>query len=361
MLTEIRLGGFLGQRFGREWRLDLDVPSPSEAVRALSAVCKGFRAFVLEHSAPGYHVILGEREDIAAEDLGKPTGRQSITIMPALAGAKSGWLNVILGAVLIAGGIGLLLVPGGQGFGAHLLATGSSLLLGLGTSLAIGGVSQLLAGAPPPADKEKNPANDPNYVFTGPVNTTGIGHPVPILYGQLEIGSQVISAGISRHSVSDNGGSFGGDTEGPGGEPPIGHCPAPWVPILLADGRELAAGSIRAGMRVRTQHEHTLEWGEFEVEAVSFHEERRWRLMLKDGREFVGSAPHRVRTEEGWIQLDDLQPGDSLVGAVPGVVLFTEPEHVGPVVRITVKDAHTFISAGFLSHNWKQSPPIGST
>jgi predicted phage tail protein len=353
MLTNVVLGGYLGRRFGRVWKLDLDVPSPAEAVRALSAVCRGFKAFLLERSEPGYHVFAG-REDLSAEDLDKPTGRRVITIMPALAGAKSGWFQVILGSVLIVGGAALAI------FSAGTLATiGFSMAL-TGASMVLGGASQLLAAAPSPAAKENNPANEPDYVFSGPVNTTGIGHPVPILYGQLEIGSQVISAGIAHHAGLETGGNSAGDTEGPDGTPGGGgFCPAPWVPILLADGSEVPAGELLPGMRVRTQHEHTLEWGDFEVEAVSFHEAWRWRLVLEDGREFSGSAEHRVRVEDGWKEISGLQGGERLLGSAPGVVSWSAPEIDGRVVRITVKDAHTYVSCGFLSHNAKKSPDIG--
>lgn len=226
MLTSITLGGFLGERFGREWNLDLDLPSPAEAVRALSAVCKGFRAFVLEHELPGYHVIIGEREDVAAEDLRKPTGRQTITIMPVLAGAKSDWVNIIIGGVLIAGGVAITIATAGAGVGAgiSLLHAGGLLLGSYGVAMAVGGISRLLAGAPPPAATQKE-TNDPNYVFAGPVNTTGVGQAVPILYGQLEVGSQVVSAGLATRTATTYTaptGSGGEPTTDADGDPPIG-------------------------------------------------------------------------------------------------------------------------------------------
>lgn len=42
----------------------------------------------------------------------------------------------------------------------------------------------------------QDPDNKPSYAFGGPVNTTAQGNPVPIGYGQREIGGAVISAGI---------------------------------------------------------------------------------------------------------------------------------------------------------------------
>ncbi|MCE1424815.1 tail assembly protein, partial [Enterobacter hormaechei] len=42
----------------------------------------------------------------------------------------------------------------------------------------------------------QEPDNKPSYAFGGPVNTTASGNPVPLLYGQREIGGAIISAGI---------------------------------------------------------------------------------------------------------------------------------------------------------------------
>jgi len=40
------------------------------------------------------------------------------------------------------------------------------------------------------------PNNGASYNFNGPVNTTAQGNPVPLLYGELFVGSSTISAGI---------------------------------------------------------------------------------------------------------------------------------------------------------------------
>jgi predicted phage tail protein len=258
MLTTVVLGGPLGRRFGRVWRLDLGVPSPAEAVRALSAVCKGFARYLVENSAPGFHVFDG-KQDVGAEELATPAaGSRVITVMPALAGAKAGWFQVVLGAVLIAGGAVMTLT----GFGAAFAPTA----FGLGASLVVGGVSQLLFAPPTPLAPVERPENQPSYTFNGPVNTLGQGHPVPICYGELEVGNCVISAGIVTewNAGGGFGGTGGSGQQGPGGAPSGGGgCPAPWVPVLMADGREVPAGELRVGDWVRTQHEATLAWGAF--------------------------------------------------------------------------------------------------
>ncbi|WP_199745972.1 hypothetical protein [Corallococcus sp. AB030] len=348
MLTTIVLGGPLGRRFGRVWKLDLSVPSPAEAVRALSAVCDGFRRYLAENSEPGYHVFAGKR-DVREGDLGMPTGARVLTVMPALAGAKSGWFQVVAGAVLIAAGA--VLTVYGYGAGVPLITAG--------ISLVVGGVSQLLFAPPTATGPDEADANKPSYVFNGPVNTLAQGHPVPICYGEMEVGSCVVSAGIvTEWSDGGFGGSGGSGQTGPGGTPAGGGtCPAPWVPILLADGREVPAGEVQVGMLVRTQDEETLEWGDFPVTAAESAEGVRWLLELEDGRRLEATGNHRVRTEDAWVELRHLAAGARLVGARPGVVRQVTRGERGPVVRLTVAGAHTYVSDGLLSHNVKKADP----
>lgn len=137
-------------------------------------------------------------------------------------------------------------------------------------------------------------------------------------------------------------------------------CPAPWVKIQMADGSTIQAGDLKPGMQVWTQHEHTEQWGAYPVIAVSTVDNNRQRLLLEDGREFVGSDNHRVKTNNGWTQIVDLKPGDKIAQEHGEAVVKQIIElDAGPVVKITVQDAHTYVSEGFLSHNVKMEPSFG--
>lgn len=210
MMTTIILGGHLGRTLGRrQWRLDLSKPSPSEAVRALRAVCDGFERAVMARNEPGYHVFV-DGQSIGKKQLRDLTGRARIVIMPALAGAGGGVWQTILGGVLIVGGLITDLAVGWTGIGATI---GTGLML-TGASMALGGVSQLLASNPtiaPDGDK-----TTPQYAFGGPVNTVGVGKTVPIVYGRVEIGSQVVSGHIAT-AAPYLGGVKKDDTPPPGG------------------------------------------------------------------------------------------------------------------------------------------------
>ncbi|HAI2876659.1 TPA: tail assembly protein, partial [Escherichia coli] len=63
-------------------------------------------------------------------------------------------------------------------------------------SMAVGGVVQMLSPQVAGLRMRQDPDNKPSYAFGGPVNTTASGNPVPLLYGQREIGGAIISAGI---------------------------------------------------------------------------------------------------------------------------------------------------------------------
>jgi len=133
-----------------------------------------------------------------------------------------------------------------------------------------------------------------------------------------------------------------------------GGCPDPSMLILLADGTWIAAGDLQIGMMLRTQHENTFEWGEFQV--VSKEIVTQPKLELTFGtKTAVVSKSHRfwVDSKTAWINSEHLEIGDIINGYI-----LTESKDLvdGPVVKITVDEAHTYIMEGLLSHNVKVNP-----
>ena len=132
-----------------------------------------------------------------------------------------------------------------------------------------------------------------------------------------------------------------------------GGCPAPWINIMLADRTSIPAKDIKEGMLVYTQHETTKEWGDYPVTAVSFEDANRWEVAIDDIK-LVVSPNHRMLTEEGWIEIERLMPGDIIKAHnMLAVVKYVKPHSYGEVVKITVEDAHTYLTEGLLSHNVK--------
>lgn len=189
--TVIKLSGSIAQRFGRTHRRALS--SASEVFRALSSTVDGFEDYLREARARGLDfVIFRDRRNISQEEFSLLGPGDELRIIPVIRGSKrAGIFQAVLGAALIAGGIAL--GPAGAG----LIGKGVALNVALvGASMALGGVVQLLSPQVAGMRMRQDPDNKPSYAFGGPVNTTASGNPVPLLYGQREIGGAVISAGI---------------------------------------------------------------------------------------------------------------------------------------------------------------------
>lgn len=195
-MRTIRLYGALGEQFGRIWRLD--VKSPAEAVRALCLQLPGFRQYLQKNSAPGYRVLA----DTHARDrrtLALATAADTIRIVPVVCGAGKGLGQIFLGAALIGASFFLQTAPLIEGFSFSL----SSVAFGVGANLALGGIAQALTKSPSTSNASvEHPDNKPSYAFDGAVNTAAQGNPVPVCYGEIIVGSQVISAGMVAEQVA---------------------------------------------------------------------------------------------------------------------------------------------------------------
>lgn len=89
-------------------------------------------------------------------------------------------------------GVALIATGFGAGIGAGLVNWS---LVGAGAGLLLGGVSTLLMPTPK-LDPANDDGNRPNNGFGGAVTTVAQGNPVPILYGERDVGGFVASAGI---------------------------------------------------------------------------------------------------------------------------------------------------------------------
>lgn len=189
MMT-ILLYGFLGKKFGRVHRYEVN--SPAEAVRALNATIDGFKEAVI--SGGEYRVLRAGKDTVLEENLHEPQSyKETVRIIPVVAGSKRGGLmGIIIGAVLIAASIWM---PG-------LSAVTANYLMGAGVSMVLGGVAQMLFSPRSTTGTSVEAAeNKPSYAFDGAVNTVAQGNPVPVCYGRLLVGSQIISAGLSSEQI----------------------------------------------------------------------------------------------------------------------------------------------------------------
>jgi len=186
MLRKVKLYGKLAKFVGKRV-LEADVATAAEAVRFLLANWPELERHMADQH---YRVSLGDY-DLGEDELHDPAGKQPIKIVPVVAGAGAVG-RIIAGVVLV----GLAFIPG-------VGALGVSLLLGAGSSLVLGGVAQLLTPTPKLSvgpDSETDPRK--NYSFSSIQNTSRQGTPVPIVYGEMIVGSVVISVGLDIDQVA---------------------------------------------------------------------------------------------------------------------------------------------------------------
>ncbi|MDQ2255106.1 tail assembly protein [Enterobacter sp. Tr-810] len=195
-LTTIRLYGVLGARFGRVHRLA--VQTSAEAVKALCINFDGLEDYLMSAKKNGmtFAVFRGKR-NIGAQDFQELAGDSDIRIAPVMEGAKkAGMFQTILGAVMVVAGLAL----GPVGWGVVGAGFANGLIIGGITSMA-GGIYQMLSPQPKGLQMRDDPDNKPSYAFGGAVNTTAMGNPVALLYGEREIGGAIISAGIVAEDI----------------------------------------------------------------------------------------------------------------------------------------------------------------
>ena len=188
MLREIRVYGRLAKFLGRRV-FRAEVATAAEAMRFLLVNFPQLDRHMIDQH---YRVSVGGY-DLSLEELHDPAGQQQIKIVPVLAGAGAVG-RILAGVALLAIGF---LVPG-------IGALGVKILIGVGASLVLGGVAQLLTPVPQiptGANTDQDPRK--SYSFSGIQQTSRQGVPVPIVYGETLVGSVVISAGIDTVQVTD--------------------------------------------------------------------------------------------------------------------------------------------------------------
>jgi predicted phage tail protein len=189
----VHLHGHLGDKYG--YRFELAVHSVAEAVRLLAANFRSFNADLLQHR-PGFLIRVNGQSAFDVAGLREMHLNPDIHIVPAILGA--GGDNDGLGRVALAAVVAVAsyyLGPAGAGLISSSTQSG---LYAVAVNLAISGVSAMLfSNKQNPTDEMTGEKNLASYAFNGPVNTTAQGNPVPVLYGHLRVGSQVVSAGIS--------------------------------------------------------------------------------------------------------------------------------------------------------------------
>lgn len=187
MLKTIKLYGILAKKFGKEFHLAVD--NTREAMRALCVQVQGFERFMLHAHEQGLEfAVFQDEQNIGETELDMNTSAKVIKVVPKVkgAGGDNGVLQTIIGAVLVVVGVVLMYVPGGQAFAPSMI--------GAGIGMMIGGIAMMLMPKIENQDENQD-GNKANKGFGSAVTTVAQGNPVPVLYGQREVGGFIASAG----------------------------------------------------------------------------------------------------------------------------------------------------------------------
>jgi predicted phage tail protein len=211
----VKVYGALRKRLG-QCRFQFEVDTPAQAIKALCANFPGLDKWLIdsEQDGVGYRVTIG-KERIGEAEAGALllpwSERDVFSITPVIAGAGQGVGQVLAGIGLVAlsfisfgAGSALAGVGAAGGLFGGAAAAGATLpflstaLFGIGASLVLGGVAQMLSPTPTFSGLErgKEAARLESFTFSGITNTVQQGMPVPICYGRCYIGSAVISSGL---------------------------------------------------------------------------------------------------------------------------------------------------------------------
>lgn len=190
-MTLILLSGSLAKAFGRQHFRQLETGTTTEGFSALKHTIPGFEDFIRESARRGVRYAIFRNRENVGEDRFTMSGTTEIRIVPVISGSKSGGLlQTIVGVALIV-------------VGSFTSWAGGAALVSVGIGMVAGGVLQMLSPVPKAASQQEQAAseNKPSYLFNGAFNSTQQGLPVPIVYGQVLVGSSVVSVGTWAEAI----------------------------------------------------------------------------------------------------------------------------------------------------------------
>ena len=192
MLKKIKVYGTLRKFLGQS-EFEVDLNTPREAISFLVCNFKGIE----EHMAEQFYTIqVGARK--ITEDLLNFKTQDDIKIIPIVHG---NFFPILLGAGAL---FGASTITAGTFLGSTLIVNA---LTAVGTSMIIDGVTSMLTpqetttSAISGQDSLDPSALASNYSFTGLTNISKAGIPVNLVYGEILVGSIVVSNGVDTVQV----------------------------------------------------------------------------------------------------------------------------------------------------------------
>lgn len=169
----------------------------AEAINALCKLRKNlFKPNLIEGTRPMIRVLGFETVSLLFEK----SETRDLHIVPAFSGGKSALISILVGAALIAlsfTGIGEILLVGAGALGAGSAAiTVGSILFGVGVSVILGGLTQLLF----PTKLADQKLDDNNYLGA-PGNTVAAGTRIPLIFGTVMVYGHYLSENVDAVNI----------------------------------------------------------------------------------------------------------------------------------------------------------------
>jgi len=211
MTRNIYLKGRMGQLFGEVHRLN--VKTVQEAMNAIDTMKGGLRTYLTDCTENGVEFTVQKGEEFMDYDnLAMELGKDDLIISPVPAGSGDGIVKTIIGIILI---IASFFIDTTGTTGAKIAAA----VFTVGVNLALMGIIEMTTDEPEELDEESS------TLFNGPINNTKSGVPVPLAYGEIEVGGAVVNFGFTDYRIKGNAGyqfvskgtSTGTGTGGTGG------------------------------------------------------------------------------------------------------------------------------------------------
>jgi predicted phage tail protein len=207
MLRTVKVYGHLAEHCGQSV-FEALVRVPADAIKFLLCNFPELRSLMRD----GYYKVAVGKFDLQLADhpeqLHYPMAENDVVkVIPVVTGAGGRGLGQILaGAALIAAAV-VLAPTGGGGFlgatGTGFLGATASVAAGnLGLALTLGGIAQMITPVPKqPEFGEADPRG--GFAFSGLENVSQEGVPVPVVYGEMIVGSVVLSTGLVAHIIDE--------------------------------------------------------------------------------------------------------------------------------------------------------------
>ena len=179
-MTIVNIHGILAREYGSSFTLSM--PNPKDVLEAIDCNKQGFLQRLVELQREGlcYDIIINKTRITNGSDMDNMLNPATIDLVPAISGS------------------GELMIPIIASFGVK----GSALtfMAGLANAVLFAAISYALT--PKPENEALEIAGDASkssMIFSNTANVASQGSPVPLGYGRLRVGSQVIQATIKSY------------------------------------------------------------------------------------------------------------------------------------------------------------------